>query len=88
MYKQSRRREGDTSIVNGAFRICLTDDDVINDISMVFGGVSDRPVVAENSMKFLKGKKWSRDVIDDIIPILVEEVVTFFDKVVQKLRSW
>ncbi|PRP77588.1 aldehyde oxidase and xanthine dehydrogenase [Planoprotostelium fungivorum] len=76
VYKQSRRREGDTSIVNGGFRVTLNDDDVIGDVAMVFGGLTSSLVRPEKSEKFLAGKKWSKETIDEVIPLLVEEVKT------------
>ena len=56
-YKQAKRRDDDMAIVNVAANVEFNPGtDIIHDISMAFGGMSDITVVAVKTKKKLIGK--------------------------------
>ena len=55
-YKQSKRKDDDIAIVNAALRIVLDDKNVVEDCSLVYGGMAPTTVMAKNAVKFLEGK--------------------------------
>lgn len=57
-YKQAKRKDDDIAIVTAAFRVRLNDQGLVEDISLVFGGMAPMTVEAVKTMKYLHGKKW------------------------------
>ncbi len=58
-FKQARRREDDISIVTSGMRISLSpaqEDWVISDISIAFGGMAPKTVLARSTMEFIRGQ--------------------------------
>ena len=72
-FKQSRRRDDDIAIVNSAFRLRLRNQKV-EDIRMCFGGMSSTAVLAVNTMDFMCGKTWSKDMIEEALSRLSDEL--------------
>ncbi|XP_035826767.1 xanthine dehydrogenase/oxidase-like [Aplysia californica] len=65
VYKQSSRGEVDRAVVNAAMRLVLTSDlQIVSDVSLVFGGMGDRPLLASRTMKALQGRKWDRSLVE------------------------
>jgi len=71
-YKISKRRDLDISSVSGAFRLKIHDWKV-TDIALIFGGMAVRTMHATKTEKFLKGKKWSRIIVEEAMKVLAEE---------------
>ncbi|EGG20479.1 xanthine dehydrogenase [Cavenderia fasciculata] len=73
-YKQSRRREDDIAIVSCCFRVQLersnqttaTGEYSIKDISLAYGGMNVKAVLATKTMDALVGKIWSQSLLDEI----------------------
>lgn len=58
-YKQSKRKDDDIAIVNAALRISLADDDIVESVDLVYGGMAPTTIAARKAMDFLKGKKFT-----------------------------
>ncbi len=57
-YKQAKRKDDDIAIVNGAFRVRLTSDHVVEQVDLVYGGMAPLTISAKKAVAFLIGKKW------------------------------
>ncbi|KAL5284170.1 XDH.2 family protein [Megaselia abdita] len=73
-YKQAKRRDDDIAIVNGAFYITIDEYQKVKDANMAFGGMGKTTLLAKNTSNYLKGKTWSREIIEDISERLCEEL--------------
>ncbi|KAL6710666.1 hypothetical protein ACN47E_007723 [Coniothyrium glycines] len=58
-YKQSKRKDDDIAIVNAALRVSLNDDQVVEDVDLVYGGMAPTTIPARKAMEFLQGKKFT-----------------------------
>jgi len=58
-YKQAKRKDDDIAIVNAALRVSLDDDNIVESTNLVYGGMAPTTVQAQNTMKYLEGKKWN-----------------------------
>ncbi|PQE20593.1 xanthine dehydrogenase protein [Rutstroemia sp. NJR-2017a BBW] len=57
-YKQAKRKDDDIAIVTAAFRVRLSDDGVVTDVSLAYGGMAPLTIVTDKVMKYLIGKSW------------------------------
>lgn len=75
-YKQSRRREDDIAIVNGAFRVRFhPGSSRIKEASIVFGGMAPTTVMAVKTMAKLIDRKWEEEtLVEEVCQWLVEEL--------------
>lgn len=75
-YKQSRRREDDIAIVNGAFRVIFQPGtSEIKEIFMAFGGMAPTTIMALNAMKKLAGRKWEEEtLVEEACALLLEDL--------------
>lgn len=58
-YKQAKRKDDDIAIVNAALRVSLGDDDVVQSVDLVYGGMAPTTIAAKKAMEFLQGKKYT-----------------------------
>lgn len=58
-YKQSKRKDDDIAIVNAALRVQLSDQNNVEAVNLVFGGMAPTTISAKKAVEFLKGKKWA-----------------------------
>ena len=58
-YKQAKRKDDDIAIVNAALRVRLSEDNVVEDCSLVYGGMAPITIPAKQAMAFLKGKTFT-----------------------------
>lgn len=73
-YKQSRRREDDIAIVNGAFFFRISSESkTISNVRMAFGGMAPFTKMALDTANFLIGKPWSTDTLDRATAVILEE---------------
>lgn len=56
-YKQAKRKDDDIAIVNAALRVLLDDNHVVEDCSLVYGGMAPTTTGAKTAMTYLVGKK-------------------------------
>lgn len=75
-YKQSRRREDDIAIVNGAFRVLFhPQSSRIEEIALVFGGMAPTTVMATETMGKLVGRRWEEEsLVEDVCRLLLEDL--------------
>ena len=58
-YKQSKRKDDDIAIVNAALRVSLDQNDYVENIDLVYGGMAATTIAAKSTVAYLKGKRWS-----------------------------
>lgn len=58
-YKQAKRKDDDIAIVNAALRVRLDDGNVVEDCSLVYGGMAPMTIAAKNAVAYLTGKKFT-----------------------------
>ncbi|KAK0918625.1 hypothetical protein LTR91_001572 [Friedmanniomyces endolithicus] len=58
-YKQAKRKDDDIAIVNAALRVRLDDSNVVEDCSLVYGGMAPITIAAKKAMSYLQGKTFT-----------------------------
>lgn len=71
-YKISKRKDLDISTVSAGFRIKLSEDQTVEELELIYGGMAAMTKNADNTVQALVGKKWTREN--------VEEAMNFIDK--------
>lgn len=56
-YKQAKRKDDDIAIVTGALRVKLSDNGVVEEANLVYGGMAAWTIAAKQANEFLIGKK-------------------------------
>jgi xanthine dehydrogenase small subunit len=64
-YKVSKRRDLDIATVSAAFRVDLNEKGIVRDITLAYGGLADCTKRSRSAEVFLKGKKWSRQQVEE-----------------------
>ncbi|MCX6231324.1 MAG: xanthine dehydrogenase small subunit [Bacteroidetes bacterium] len=72
-YKISTRKDLDISTVSACFRLQLTKDNEVEDITIVYGGMSAQTQRAKQTEGFITGKKWNRKTIETAMEKLYNE---------------
>ncbi|KKY19715.1 putative xanthine dehydrogenase [Phaeomoniella chlamydospora] len=57
-YKQAKRKDDDIAIVNAAFRVRLSDDGIVTNASLIYGGLAPVTIEAKKTGQALIGRKW------------------------------
>ena len=76
-FKQARRREDDISIVTAGMRLSVTASSgkwSIDSVSLAFGGVAPRTILAQATMDYLTGKEFSEASFDGARRVLQDEL--------------
>nr|XP_018916770.1 PREDICTED: xanthine dehydrogenase [Bemisia tabaci] len=73
-YKQARRRDDDISIVNAAFSLELDENNCIDGLRIVYGGVAPVTTIAKKTSQQLIGKKWDRDMLNEAYSLLMDDL--------------
>nr|POE96473.1 xanthine dehydrogenase [Quercus suber] len=58
-YKQAKRKDDDIAIVNAALRVRLDDENIVENCSLVYGGMAPITIGAKNAVTFLTGNKFT-----------------------------
>jgi xanthine dehydrogenase/oxidase len=58
-YKQAKRKDDDIAIVNAALRASLDERNVVEDCSLVYGGMAPVTIAAKKAMQYLQGQKFT-----------------------------
>lgn len=58
-YKQAKRKDDDIAIVNAALRVSLSENNVVEGVDLVYGGMAATTVAAREAVTYLKGKTWT-----------------------------
>ncbi len=61
-YKQAKRKDDDIAIVNAALRVSLDQDNCVENVDLVYGGMAAVTSIAKSAVAYLKGKRWSDPV--------------------------
>nr|XP_027228843.1 xanthine dehydrogenase/oxidase-like [Penaeus vannamei] len=74
-YKQSRRREDDIAIVNGAMRVrFVSGTSRVADLRVAFGGMAATTVMAVKTAKELIGCEWDEALLERAMALLLEDL--------------
>jgi xanthine dehydrogenase small subunit len=77
--KISSRKHLDISTLSLTMRILLSDNNIVEDILLAYGGMADRPKRASAAENFIKGKKWEHETIEKAIPHLENDFAPISD---------
>ncbi len=69
-YKVSKRKDLDISTVSGGFRVELNDRKEVKEIILAYGGMAERAKRAHTAEKFLKGKTWKRENVEEAMAMI------------------
>ncbi|KAK0513712.1 hypothetical protein JMJ35_003434 [Cladonia borealis] len=58
-YKQAKRKDDDIAIVNAALRVSLSEENNVESVDLVYGGMAATTIVAKEAVSYLRGKKWT-----------------------------
>ena len=58
-YKQAKRKDDDIAITNAALRVSLDESNMVENSSLVYGGMAPTTVSAKKAMSYLQGKRWT-----------------------------
>ena len=78
-YKVSKRKDLDISTVSSAFSLLLDKENRIEDIKIIFGGMAEMTKHADLTEKFLQGKSWSRETVEEAMNVLESEFTPISD---------
>ncbi|KAF5273874.1 hypothetical protein FQA39_LY00989 [Lamprigera yunnana] len=74
-YKQARRRDDDTAIVNSAINVTfLPMTTIIEKIKVAFGGMAPTTVVPIKTCKDLQNLQWNEDTLNKAYELLIEDL--------------
>lgn len=77
--KVSKRTHLDIASVNSACQLQLNDDGTIADVHLSAGGVAPFPKYLTNTVAFLKGKQLNKEIIEQAITLINEEIAPISD---------
>ncbi|XP_013383775.1 xanthine dehydrogenase/oxidase-like, partial [Lingula anatina] len=73
-YKQAQRRENAAAIMNAGMRVLFEDDtNVIKEMQIAFGGMSETSSLALRTARRSVGRKWEDRLTSDVVQWLVED---------------
>ncbi|OJD15331.1 xanthine dehydrogenase, molybdopterin binding subunit [Emergomyces pasteurianus Ep9510] len=79
-YKQAKRKDDDIAIVTAGFRVRFDEEDTVKDVSLAYGGMAPMTVLANQTIKYLIGKKWSAaETLDGALQTLIEDFPLPYD---------
>jgi xanthine dehydrogenase/oxidase len=74
-FKQARRREDDISIVTSGMKFSLNaEKDRIENVTLGFGGMAPKSIIAVKTCEFLKGKTWNTNTFHEAYSLLRDEM--------------
>lgn len=74
-YKQSKRREDDIAIVNGAFDITFEPrTTIVQKANLAYGGMAPTVAIAKKAQEYLIGKEWNADILEGVYERLIEDL--------------
>jgi xanthine dehydrogenase small subunit len=78
-YKVSKRKDLDISTLSGGFRLDRNGDGTIKEVVLAYGGMADIAKRAFSAEKFLLGKRWTREVVEQAMPLIDNDFVPISD---------
>ncbi|XP_064601293.1 LOW QUALITY PROTEIN: xanthine dehydrogenase/oxidase-like [Liolophura sinensis] len=74
-FKQSHRRDDDIAIVNSGFRARFqANTDVVDDVTLAFGGMGPTTVIAQKTANNMIGRRWEDSLLTDVVSFLTQEL--------------
>jgi xanthine dehydrogenase/oxidase len=76
-FKQAKRRDDDIAIVNCGLRVLLRPSSagfLVDDACFAFGGMGPTSQTAASAMRFIVGKEWSLDLVEEIAPLILDDL--------------
>lgn len=58
-YKMAKRKDDDIAIVNAALRVSLDDEQKVQSVNLIYGGMAPTTIAAKKTAEYLKGKQWT-----------------------------
>ncbi|KAH0543941.1 hypothetical protein FGG08_001842 [Glutinoglossum americanum] len=58
-YKQAKRKDDDIAIVNATLRVSLSNDHIVENTDLIYGGMAPTTVAAKTATAYLCGKNWT-----------------------------
>ncbi|OFY87659.1 MAG: xanthine dehydrogenase small subunit [Bacteroidetes bacterium RIFCSPLOWO2_12_FULL_31_6] len=78
-YKISKRKDLDISTVSAAFSLKLNSNFTVNNIQMYYGGMAAMTKEPAQTKKFIIGKKWERETIEEAMKLIDQEFTPISD---------
>ncbi|MBI1804655.1 MAG: xanthine dehydrogenase small subunit [Ignavibacteriae bacterium] len=78
-YKISKRKDLDISTVSGGFRLELNSETTVQSIVLAYGGMAERVKRAASVEKFLIGKQWTRETVEEAMPLIDSDFTPISD---------
>ncbi|MGA9407430.1 MAG: xanthine dehydrogenase small subunit [Bacteroidota bacterium] len=78
-YKVSKRKDLDISTVSGGFRIDVEGDGSIKNIVLAYGGMAEKIKRAASAERYLFGKRWDRDIVEQAMPLIDKDFTPISD---------
>lgn len=73
-YKISKRKDLDISTISSGFKLVLGDTNTVRSVILAYGGMAERIKRASSVEKFLTGKEWTRDVIEEAMHFIDDDL--------------
>lgn len=83
-YKVSNRKDLDISTVSASFRIKLSNNNIIEEIIIAFGGMAAYTLRASKTETYLTNKTWDRKTVEEAMEILKSEFSPISDARAEK----
>jgi xanthine dehydrogenase small subunit len=78
-YKISKRRDLDISTLSACFRLELDAAGGVKSALLAYGGMAERPKRAAATERFLTGKRWEREIVEQAMKILDSDFTPISD---------
>lgn len=78
-YKVSKRKDLDISTVSAGFRLNLDKAGRVHDVVLAYGGMAEQVKRSSNAERFLKGKLWSRETVEQAMEVVGSEFTPLTD---------
>eukprot|EP00475_Leptophrys_vorax_P021366 TRINITY_DN29075_c0_g2_i1.p1 TRINITY_DN29075_c0_g2~~TRINITY_DN29075_c0_g2_i1.p1 ORF type:complete len:1060 (-),score=278.85 TRINITY_DN29075_c0_g2_i1:127-3024(-) len=78
-FKQARRREDDIAIVSSCMRVRFADDSreektmIVKEACISLGGMAERTVIALDTSRYLIGRSWNHETLEEALRLLEKE---------------
>jgi len=78
-YKISKRKDLDISTISACFALQLNNENLVQSIAIVYGGVAATTKHAIEAETYIIGKKWSQEVVEKAAKIIYNEFTPLSD---------
>jgi len=74
-FKQAKRRDDDIAIVNAGMRVKIKPEtNIVEELSLSFGGMAPTTVMAPSTAQGLVGKVWNDELVDEACRFLIDDL--------------